>query len=44
MGCAGTDGVREGFAHRIGAAWVGAVLRGGSHFISVYLKDGDGVG
>eukprot|EP00969_Alexandrium_andersonii_P314472 13892230-Alexandrium_andersonii.AAC.1 len=34
----------DGFQHRIGGAWVGAVIRGGVHFVSVYLKDGDGLG
>ena len=36
--------LREGFRHRLGAAWIGAVQRGGVHFITVYLKDGEGIG
>ena len=36
--------VKDGFSHRIGAAWVGGVLNGGVHVISVYLKDGDNMG
>ena len=36
--------IAEGFQHRIGAAWVGAVVKGGVHVFSVYLKDGEGLG
>ena len=35
---------RDGFQHRIGGAWVGRVVRGGVHFVSVYPKDGDQLG
>ena len=28
---------RDGYEHRIAGAWVGAVVKGGIHFVSVYL-------
>jgi len=34
----------DGYKHRIGAAWVGAIVKGGVHCFSLYLKDGDGMG
>ena len=33
----------DGYEHRIAGAWVQGALRGGVHFFSVYLKDGEGV-
>lgn len=38
------DRTRDGFEHRIAGAWIGAVVRGGIHCFSVYLKDCDNLG
>ena len=35
---------KDGFNQRLGAAWIGAVQKGGVHFVTVYLKDGEGIG
>ena len=35
--------MREAFRHRIAVAWVDAVVRGGVHCISLYLKDSEGL-
>ena len=35
--------IADGYRHRIGAAWVGAVVKGGVHNFSLYLKDGEGM-
>ena len=36
--------IADGFKHRIGAAWICAVVKGGVHCFSLYLKDGDDMG
>ena len=33
----------DGYEHRIAGAWVGAVVKGGVHVVSVYLKDSEGM-
>ena len=37
------NAIKEEYRHRIGAAWLGAVQKGGVHFVTVYLKDGEGI-
>ena len=38
------DSFKDGYKHRLGAAWIGAVQKGGVHFIPVYIEDGECVG
>jgi hypothetical protein len=35
--------ISDGYQHRINSAWIGCVVKGGVHFFSVYLKDGEGM-
>jgi len=37
------DFIADGYRHRIGAAWVGAIVKGGVHVFPLYLKDGEGM-
>ena len=45
MGIAPPPGltVKDEFQHRIAVAWVAGFVKGGVHFISLYLKDGEGL-
>ena len=45
MGIAPPPGlsVKGEFQHRIAVAWVAGFVKGGIHFISIYLKDGEGL-
>ena len=36
--------IADGYKHRIGAAWICAIVNGGVHCFSLYLKDGDDMG
>ena len=35
--------IPEAMEHRLACAWVGCILKGGVHFLNVYLKDSEGL-
>ena len=43
LGSSPHDMVEKTQQHRIAGAWIGAVVKGGIHCFSIYLKDGDGM-
>ena len=43
LGSSPHDFIEDGYKHRIGAARVGVIVKGGVHSFSLYLKDGEGM-